>query len=401
MTTTSTQAEADGVLFTLLMTPEGRGNPLPLYHQLRELAPVHRSGLGLWAVSRYDDCQHVLRDPKFGKQIDNVMRPEAAGWPTKPSMLFLNPPDHTRLRGLVARAFTPRTVEALRPSVQQLTDDLLDRMAEAGEVDVMETLAFPLPVAVIGELVGVPPADRHQFQRLVRAGTAALEPVVPDDVLARAVEAQKEMHGYFRGLVAERRAQPADDLLSELIGVSDGTDSLDEEEVISTAILLFAAGFETTTNLIGNGLLALLRHPDELARLRDDPSLLRTAVDELLRFDGPVQLDGRTAMVDAEVAGHPIPAGEQVVTLLGAANHDPERFPDPDRLDVGRDGSASMSFGSGIHYCLGAALARLEGQVVFDSLLRRFGSIELSEEPEWRPTLTLRGLLSLRVALRP
>jgi cytochrome P450 len=424
-TPTRQALDLDAELVTLLATPEGRADPYPHYARIRENAPLFRSSMGSWIVTRFDDCQRVLRAPYFGKGSDQdaTARMRIARWgipdeeaddffeffERRQSMLTLNPPDHTRLRGLVARAFTPNTVEALRPHVISLCDGLLDAMAEVGgnrqSVDVMRELAFPLPVAVIGELLGVPVADRTQFQALVRAATRILEPTSDVEALRGARAARISMEQYFEELIAERRQRPADDLLSELIAVSDGSDRLTQDEVISTAILLFAAGFETTTNLIGNGLSALLSHPAELARLRasvDDPEAVQRAVEELLRWDSPVQLDGRVVLRATEVSGQHLAPGEQVMTLLGAANRDPRRFRDPESLDLGREEGAPMSFGSGIHYCLGAALARLEGQVCFGRLLTRFKDVQLGETGiAHRDTITLRGLARLPVELTP
>ena len=420
MTTTDaspTIGPADALLFELLATPEGRADPYPRYTQLQENWPVHRlvlsapgsSPAGTWVLTRFDHCQAVLRHPRLGKDFISMQRrwgledeellAQQAFSVERPSMLFSDPPDHTRLRGLVAKAFTPRTVEALRPQVLRLADEVFDAIGE-GETDVMATLAFPLPVKVIGEMLGVPPADRPQFQRLVRTSAASLEPFVSPDVLAAANGATLEMEEYFRGLAAERRRAPGPDLFSKLIAAEDDGDQLSEQELLSSAILLFAAGFETTTNLIGNGLLALLRHPDQLQRLRQDPTLLPSAVEELLRYDSPVQVNGRIALDDVEIDGHAFPAGSTVLTLLGAANRDPRRFPDPHRLDVGRSDGAPMSFGSGIHFCLGAALARLEGQVVFGRLLERYSRIDLLDDaPRYRDSITLRGLAELPVRL--
>ncbi len=420
-----TPFDPDAELVRVLATPEGRADPYPHYARIREHAPLFRSTMGNWIVSRFADCQQVLRAPAFAKSTDQDaaarVRMARSGIPAdeatdfleffegRQSMLTLNPPDHTRLRGLVARAFTPSTVEALRPHVVALCDGLLDTLAELGRdgatVDIMRELAFPLPVAVIGELLGVPAPDRAQFQSLVRAATRLLEPISDVDDLRRARAARTSMEQYFEDLIALRRRQPADDLLSELIAVSDGSDRLSQDEVISTAILLFAAGFETTTNLIGNGLWALLGCPDQMARLRaslDDPAAVQRAVEELLRWDSPVQLDGRTAMRPTEIAGQTIAPGELVMTLLGAANRDPLRFTDPEVLDLGRDEGPPMSFGSGIHYCLGAALARLEGQVCFGRLLTRFTDIEPAEDgAAHRDSITLRGLAALPVTLTP
>jgi len=423
--TSADLVDPDAELLAVLATSEGRADPYPHYARIREHEPVFRSSIGSWIVSRFDHCQQVLRSPQFGKGPDQDasarMRMDRWGVPAdeaadflafferRQSMLTLNPPDHTRLRGLVARAFTPNTVEALRSHVVGLCDGLLDTVADAaggGEtVDVMRELAFPLPVAVIGELLGVPVEDRGQFQALVRAATAILEPMSELEDLRGARDARVTMEQYFEDLVAERRRRPTDDLLSELITVSDGSDRLTQDEVISTTILLFAAGFETTTNLIGNGLYALVRHRDQLTVLREsahDLGAVHRAVEELLRWDSPVQLDARMALREVEIAGQTVASGEQVMTLLGAANRDPRRFRHPETLHLGRDEGAPMSFGSGIHYCLGAALARLEGQVCFGRLLTRFRDIELGGDGvARRDSITLRGLSRLPVTLTP
>jgi cytochrome P450 len=409
--------DADNVLLRLLLTPDGRADPYPLYRELRDTAPVLRSSFGPVVLSRYEDCMTALRDPRLGRGTALRAAGEGpslgfAGFDVDPeqrqafferagnNMLFADPPDHTRLRRLVSRAFTPHRIDGLRPAVEAMVAGYLDDMLDAGEVDVMTALAFPLPVTVIGELVGVPAADRASFQPLVRAGTAALDPAADPATLHTATAAMDQMRAYFFDLVAERRRTPAEDLLSGLVAAREAGDALSDDEVVATAILLFAAGFETTTNLIGNGLLALLNHPDELDRWRNDPSLAHTAVEELLRWDSPVQLNMRTALESADVAGEPLARGEAVVVLQGGANRDPERFDHPEVLDVGRDDNAPISFGWGIHHCLGAALARMEGEVVFNALLRRCRTIENRvDEPEWRPTLTLRGLATLPVAV--
>jgi len=405
--TAVTNVEADALLAELVATPEGRADPYPRYAKLRSVAPVHHSAFGFWALSRYDDCQQILRHPGVGKDFSNA--PGTAGLSDeqraaqerfrneRTNMLTTDPPDHTRLRGLVTRAFTPRTVEALRPRIVSLVDELLDDF-DPEAVDVMDALAFPLPVTVIGEMLGVPPEDRPGLRPLVRAVTAVLELTITPEAMAGATAASAELEEYFAGLAAERRAHPRDDLLTKLIEAEDKGDQLSEAELISTVILLFAAGFETTTHLIGNGLLALLRNPDELARLRADRALLRPAVEELLRYDSPVQIAVRTAYEDLSIGGHHIEKGNLLLAMLGAANHDPARFQDPERLDVGRDEGPPMSFGGGIHFCLGAALARLEGQIVVDRLIDRFGTWELvGDQATHRDSLTLRGLVDLRV----
>jgi cytochrome P450 len=399
--------EADALLAELVATPEGRADPYPRYARLRAMAPVHRSGFGFWTLTRYDDCQQLLRHPGVGKNIseaasalglsDDDSNAQARFRNDRSNMLVTDPPDHTRLRGLVTRAFTPRTVETLRGRIVGLVDELLDGFGP-GEVDVMDALAFPLPVTVIGEMLGVPAEDRPMLRPLVRSITAVLELAVTPEALAEATVADDKLSDYFVDLVAERRAHPQDDMLTKLIEAEDKGDQLTEHELISTAILLFAAGFETTTHLIGNGLLALLRHPDQVDRLRADRSLFRPAVEELLRYDSPVQIAVRTAYEDLTIGGETIAKGGIVLALLGAANRDPAHFSDPDRLDVGRDEGAPISFGGGIHFCLGAALARLEGQIVFDRLLSRFATMELvGGPPTVRDSLTLRGLVDLKV----
>lgn len=401
-------ASADDALLALFSDPAVRANPYPAYHRLRDLAPVHRSEvLPLWILTRFDDCSAVLRDPRFGKS-DEALRifggsTEAAGREvpiiSQYSMLRMNPPDHTRMRGLVAREFTPRRVDALRPAIEAMVDSMLDVLAASGGGEVMDTLAFPLPVKVIGELLGVPIEDRDQFRWIVRDAAAAIEPMVSREILESADVASERMNGYFRALIGQRRSMPTQDLIGALIHLRDDDDRLSEDELIATIVLLFAAGFETTTNLIGNGLHALLANPEQMALLRARPELIPGAVEEILRFESSVQLDARTALVDADVAGVQIAAGEVVLTLLGAANRDPARYPDPDRFDVTRSGQQHISFAAGIHYCLGAPLARLEGEVVFERLLRRFASIVPTKAADWRPGLTLRGLETFQVAV--
>ncbi len=412
VTTTEPPGTVDpnALLVEAMMTPEGRADPYSRYRALHEHAPVFQSVLDALVVVRYQDCWEVLRDNRLGKgegdgprdvsQMTPYQQEQVAKRnPRASSMLFLNPPDHTRLRGLVSKAFTPRTVERMRPHICDITDELLAGLE--GELDVISTLAFPLPVTVIGEMLGVPASDRRDFQPMVQAAVKGLEFSMSDDEFDAAMDALDRMNDYFVALIAERRKDPQDDLLSSLIAARDEGDRLTEEEIVSTAILLFAAGFETTTNLIGNGLYALLSHPDQLQRLRDEPDLIKSAVEEVLRWDSPVQIDGRMAFEDLEVAGHPVAKETFVVTLLGAANHDPTHYTEPERFDIGRNEGPPMSFASGIHFCLGAALARLEGQVVFGRVLERFPSLELLDPaPHYKDNFVLRGLSELRVEAR-
>jgi cytochrome P450 len=395
--------------------PDVVGDPYPHYRSLREQAPVHRMevpGLGvLWVLTRYDDCKAVLASHDFGKGSrdtpsrmgyeDAAIEELVANFESRAApMLMLDPPDHTRIRGLVSRAFTPRRIEALRARIRELVDGVLEEVGP-GEVDLLDVLGFPLPVAVIGELVGVPSEDQPRFRSLVRVAASALELFADLDVLRAADAALAEMTAYFEELVEERRLDPQDDLLSALIAVEDDGDTLRRDELIANLILLFAAGFETTTNLIGNGVVALGTHPEQLARIRNDRSLVPGAVEEILRFDSPVQLDGRQALAGATLPdGTAVPEGEMVMTFLGAANRDPARFVDPEQFDVGRADNAPLSFAWGIHHCLGAGLARVEGQCVLDGLLDRYSGLELLDDPpRWRRGLALRGLDSLRVSL--
>jgi cytochrome P450 len=396
-----------------LLSPATLEDPYPLYARLRRLGPVQRTPAGFCLVTRYDHCSALLHHPALRKDPEAGLR--LRGFPDWTdhlalramflSMLFRNPPDHTRLRRLVSKAFTARRIAELEPAVRALTAGLLDDMAalaaDGETVDLMEALAFPLPVAVIGELLGVPPADRAQFQTLVRAFSLVLELAVSADMVADADEAARRMEDYFRDLVAERRRRPAGDLVSALAAAEDAGDRLSHEELLVMLGLLLAAGFETTTNLVGNGMMALLRQPDQLARWRLEPGLTDTAVEELLRFDGPVQLTGRSAPEPVPVGDDRLEPGELVLLLLGAANRDPARFPDPDRLRLDRPDNRPLSFGGGIHYCLGAALARLEARVAFPALLARFASIELAGPAVRRPSLSLRGFLQLPLALVP
>ena len=380
-------------------------NPYPKYRQLREKDPVHRSPmLGGWVLTRYDDIDSVLRDWKrFSSGDDSRRRRNQDNHPfanEPPSMLFTDPPDHTRLRGLVSKAFTPRSIGAMGPRVREIVDELLDEIDESGEVDIIDALAFPLPMIVIAEMLGVPAKDRDRFRAWSAPVARTLEPTITQDELHNAAEAAKELQAYFEQLIAVRRDAPGEDLMSLLIAAEEEGDSLSQAELLVTLRLLLVAGNETTTNLIANGLLALLDHPEQLARLREQPTLIDSAIDELLRFDSPVQTDGRTAIENLEISGHTIRAGEQVLLLLGAANRDPNHFADPEELDIGREDTSHIAFGRGLHHCLGAPLARLEAAAPLQALLARFSRIELAgDRPRFKDHIVLRGLESLPVHL--
>ena len=396
---------SDELLLRIVTDPAVIADPYPLLSELRETAPVHKLGLAdFWILTRFEDCRAALRDPRLGNpepgdDVPTLIAGSSRGPDRSRSLLSLNPPDHTRIRSLVSRAFTPRRVERLRPAVEAMTRELLDPVADAGECDLVEALAFPLPANVISELVGVPVADRDWLRPLVSDLAATLEPNRQPEEIKQAAVSGAKIQQYLHDLIDRRRAEPRDDLLSGLIEASDGADRLTQQEVVNTVSLIYGAGFETTTNLIGNMVNTLMRHPDQLARLRADRSLVPSAVDEVLRYEPPAQIDGRYVRADADIAGHAIPRGHAVLTLLGAANRDPAVMDEPDRFDVGRSDVTMLSFGSGIHYCLGAALARLEGQVVLEALLDRFGTwTPLDDNPPWKRRLTLRGLARLSVA---
>ncbi|HZV51155.1 MAG TPA: cytochrome P450 [Candidatus Dormibacteraeota bacterium] len=388
-------------------------DPYPAYAKLREEAPVWRlplpNGLVAWMVTRYEDVRLVLGDQRFGRDLGKA----PGRWPRgrrPPSedahrlfgkgLLNVDPPDHTRLRRLVSREFGPRRVEELRPRVQAITDDLLDRIAPLGRADLIADLALPLPVLVICELLGVPFEDRHAFREWSNAIVLFSRRRVAGDLEA----AQRGLRRYLEGLIEDKRRRPADDLLSALVALREEGDRLSDDELLAMAALLLIAGHETTVNLIGNGMLALLQHPAELAALRADPSLVPSAVEELLRFDGPVETaTWRLALEPVELHGHRIEPGDLVIPALAAANHDPERFPDPDRLDVRRDDAGHVAFGHGVHFCLGAPLARLEGQIALAGILRRLPDLTLAvpvAELKWRRSM-IRGLESLPVTFTP
>ena len=398
---------SDELFLSIVTDPETVADPYPRLRQLRETAPVHKVGFSnLWVLTRFEDCRQALRDhrlgiAKAGDETPSLM--PGAVYSRDPdrerSMLFLNPPEHTRLRSLVGQALTPERVEGLRSSVESMTAELLDPVAEAGECDLIDALAHPLSADVISELIGVPRADRDWLRPLIVDVTAALEPNRRIDDARRAQDSRQKVREYVHTLVQRRRDERGDDLLSAMVEARDGEDRLSTDEVAATVSLIYGAGFETTASLIGSMVHTLMRWPDQLDRLRSDRSLVPAAVEEVLRFEPPVQVDGRYAFSDVEVAGRVIGAGHAVLMLLGAANRDPAAVEDPDRFDVGRGESPLLSFGAGIHECLGSALARLEGQVVLRALLDRFETWTLLDDnPPWNPRLTLRGLARLPVA---
>jgi len=347
----------------------------------------------------------VLRDPRFIKEPLAALVAARFGAEVPRgmglSMLDRDPPDHTRLRSLVSKAFTPRVVEGLRPRIQQIVDGLIARAQAAGSMDLIEEFAYPIPVNVICEMMGVPVRDHERFKGWSLDIARGLDSIwLPPDseIPRRSAAARHAISDYFRELIAQRRTSPRADLLSALIAAEEAGDKLNEEELLATCILILIAGHETTVNLIGNGVLALLRHPAELSRLRATPGLITSGVEELLRYDGPVQRTARVASADATIGGHTIPQGDMLMPFIGAADRDPAHFPEPDRLNLSRADNRHIAFGWGIHFCLGAPLARVEGQIAIDTLVRRLPRLALiGDSVEYRQSLTLRGLKTLPV----
>ncbi|WP_421998388.1 cytochrome P450 [Reyranella sp.] len=389
------------------LDPAFIADPYPLYRRLRETSPAFRTPQGLWLITRYEDVAFALRDRRFGKDFagnierrygDTSRMSEPAIASLSHTMLVLDPPDHTRLRGLVTKAFTARRVADMRPRIKALVDEQLDRVIDKGEMDVMRDLAHRLPVIVICDMLGIPEDQRAPFLAASNVNGRILEPVpMTREEMDLANQNTLMASVYFRHLCELRRREPRDDLTTELVRAEEAGDKLSAEELEANMALLFGAGHETTTNLIGNGLLALHRHPDQWEKIKADPSLIPNAVEELLRYDSSVQLTGRVTSTEVEVGGITLPAKSSVVALLGAANRDPAQYPDPDRLDIGREHIRPLSFGGGIHHCLGAQLARLEAELVFTALVERLPTLSLPEKdaPAWRRSFTLRGLSRL------
>jgi cytochrome P450 len=392
-----------------LQAPEHRADPHPLYRAMRAASPVLPSTFEerTFVLTGFAECEAILRDPRWSSNpkhrttVDSDVDVRTAmAFSDANILLFIDPPDHTRIRKLMSRAFTPRSVEQLRPKVQAIVDELLDGVAERGSVEIVSEIGYTVPVTVICEMLGVPVADRDRFGPWSSDASRLLDGVLDEETTNQGLLGAMQIIGYLGELIAERRAEPRDDLLSALVHAEDDGVGLTEEELRLNTLLLFVAGHETTMNLIGNGMHALLRNPDQLERLRADPSLIGTAVEELLRYDGPVHISSRIATTDVEVNGHPFRAGDQALTILAAANRDPARYTDPDRLDIGRDEGPHLTFSYGIHYCLGAALARLEGQVVINSLVQRFADLTILTDPvTYRDHFVLRGLKELRVSV--
>ena len=400
--------EAEQLLASAL-TGDSGCDPYAAYRRIREQAPVLRTRNGTVVMTRFADVWAALRHPDLGKpeqgfatrrgQVsEEQVRQAMDRW--RHTILFANPPQHTRLRRLASDVFTPRHVEELRSTVAFTVDRYLSRLDDHPGTDFIAAVALPLPAQVIADLLGIPGTDYADFAPLIRDLVDLFEPFATADAVARAITAQDAIGDYLADLLDAKRTHPGPDLLSRL-AASRAADALDHTEMVATAVLLFAAGFETTVNLLGNGLHALLTHPPQLAALRQQPQLVPRAVEEFLRWDSPVQLTSRAAIRPCSIAGAQLLPGQTVLVLLGAANRDPARFTDPDTLTVSRDQGPALAFGSGVHFCLGAHLARLEATEVFTRLLSRFTHIELAGPPQRRPGRSLRGFTQLPVTARP
>lgn len=385
-------------------------NPYPLYHRLREADPVlWDEEEDNWVLTGHADVMAGLRDQRFSAQRMNIETdriPAEMKETLKPpilaltrQMLFLDPPDHTRLRGLVSKAFTPRMIEKLRPRIQQIIDELLAPARERGQMELISEFAYPLPAIVIAEMLGVPPEDRVRFTEWTSAFGSLLDGgggEMTFEQLAQSLRGVYEFMEYFRAIIRQQRQEPQDNLLQAMASAEEHGDMLSEEELLGNCVLLLAAGHGTTTHLIGNSLLALLRQPEQMRLLRDDPTLLPTAVPELLRYDSPVQMTSRIATENLRIGGKEIAAGQEVLFSLGAANHDPAQFAQPDTLDVRRQENRHLAFGQGIHFCLGAPLARVEAEMALGALLKMSAELHLGTETvEHFPSQVFRGVTSL------
>ena len=392
--------------FVDVMSPAFRENPYAYYDRYRSGTPLTRVADTMWFAFAHADVTALLRHPKLssneGRATSEAGRTDRGRFESQ-SLLFMDPPDHTRLRGMVARAFTSSRIAELRPRTSAIAAELLDDVAAKAAadhvVDLVPSLAYPLPVRVICSLLGVPETDEATFTTWSRALARSLDPSVlrSPEIDAAIHAAERDLTDYLEDLLAQRRTKPGDDLLSALLAVEADGDRVSPDEVVDLALLLLVAGHETTVNLIGNGVLALLHAPEQITLLRRRPDLIAGAVDELLRFDSPVQMTQRIATEDMDLFGNRVRTGDEILLVLGAANRDPSVFAEPDRLDVTRDARRHVAFGGGIHHCLGAALARLGGEVALRGLLDRFPGLHLGGHPVRRPTFTLRGLESLPV----
>lgn len=392
-------------------SPEFKRNPYPVYEQLRRETPIaYDEALGLWIISRYEDVSALLRDRRLGRSIEHIVSRDTLGLPPKDpryapfdrlsehSMFDKEPPDHTRLRSLVHKAFTPRRIEGLREHIQAIADQLLDAVAGQAQIDLLEDYAVPLPVIVIAELLGIPESDRHRLRPWSRDIVAMYELNHTPAQADRAILAAQEFSNYLRELSAQRAKDPQDDLITALVTVEEAGEMLTEDELISTCVLLLNAGHEATVNVFGNGMLALFSNPAQLDLLRERPvELSARAIEEMMRYDTPLQLFRRWVLHDFEYRGQHFRQGEQIALLFGSANRDSAQFPHADHFDITRTENAHLSFSLGIHYCLGAPLARMELEIALRTLIQRIPNLRLEYKPRFRDSYVIRGLEDLIV----
>jgi cytochrome P450 len=410
MTGISGIAESQALLLQLL-DPANRPDPYPVYSQFRDKGPIQLPEANLTVFSAYRDCDEVLRHPSSSsdrlkstraqREVEADTAPRPLG---PPGFLFLDPPDHTRLRKLVSKAFVPKVVNALQPDITALVDGLLDQIVEQGGFDVIADLAYPLPVAVICRLLGVPLEDEPKFSHASALLAQALDPFVaftgePSEGIQERIRAGRWLREYLHGLIAQSRSHPGDDLMSRLIAVEESGDQLTEDEIVSTCSLLLIAGHETTVNLIANAILAMLRHPWQWAALGADAGRAPAVIEETLRYDPPVQMVGRNAGDDMTIGDTDVVKGDTMMLLLAAAHRDPAEFGRPDTFDPDRGTLRHLAFGRGPHFCLGAPLARLEASMTLSAVTARFPRARLAGEPQYKPNVTLRGLSTLAVAV--
>lgn len=392
--------------------PAFQANPYPLYHQLRSVEPIHQSFKGMWVVTRYADAKAVLRDPRFCvdkmpnsvKHKSNYLEQrnfDRLAQAIDKWLIFLDPPEHTRLRGLVSKAFSSASLQRLRPQIQQITNELISKVRTQGFMDIISDFACPLPCNVIAAILGIPVEDWFKLYHWSDELSNILDPLRSLEDYEQMNKVALEFTDYFKNLIAQRQQSPQQDLLSALIAVKEQDNKLSEEEIISVCMLLFFTGEETTVNLIGNGMLALLRHPEQMQQIKIQPTLIQNAVEEILRYDSPIQITTRVATENIDIDNVTIRSGEKVLVILGAANRDPAQFPDPDRFDITRANNSHLAFADGIHYCLGAALTRIESEIAINTLVQQLPDLRLSPDKlEWRNKVAFRSLKALPVLFK-